>query len=97
MSLTKAEIEKLATLSRLRFSDEELEAFTHEMEDMIAFADTINNSVAGGTEEIKTVGSYDITYEQLRQDVVCESLPNEKIISNVEGDKGFFVVKRCVK
>ena len=97
MALTRAEIEKLAVLSRLRFSDEELESFTKDMEDIIAFADTINNSVSGGTDEIRAVGSYDITYEELRKDEVYPSLPNEKILSNVEGEKGCFVVKRCVR
>lgn len=97
MALSKAELEKLAVLARLRFSDEELESFTNEMDDIIAFADTINSSVAGGTDEIRAVGSYDVTYEELRKDEVYESLPNEKILSNVEGDKGCFVVKRCVR
>ena len=92
-----SDIKKLATLSRLRFSEEEMEQFLKEMDEIVAFADTINNSVEGSTDEISGVGSYDITYEELRADEVRESLPNEKILSNVEGDKGCFVVKRCVR
>ena len=92
-----SDIKKLATLARLRFSEEEMEQFLKEMDEIVAFADTINNSVEGSTDQIRGVGSYDITYEELRPDEVREYLPNEKILSNVEGDKGCFVVKRCVK
>ena len=79
------------------FTEEEMKDFIPEMNDIVAFADTINSSVEGSTEEIRSVGTYDITYEELRKDEIRPSLENEKILSNVEGDKGCFVVKRCVK
>lgn len=96
MALSKQEFEKLAVLSRLRFSDEEAEKFRNEMDDIIAFADTINNAVAGGTDDIKNISENAVVYTELREDKIIESLPNEKILSNVEGSKGFFSVKRCV-
>jgi aspartyl-tRNA(Asn)/glutamyl-tRNA(Gln) amidotransferase subunit C len=94
MAVTKIEIEKLAKLSRLRFSDEELEKFADEFDEIITFADTINQSVEGGTDEIRSVGSELISFEELREDEVIPSLPNEKIVSNVEDKDGFFSVKR---
>ena len=97
MAITKTEIEKLAKLARLRFSDEELEKFAGEFDDIIAFADTINQSVEGGTEEIRSVGSQLVSFEELREDEVIPSLPNEKIVSNVEDENGFFSVKRSKK
>ncbi|MCD8391111.1 MAG: Asp-tRNA(Asn)/Glu-tRNA(Gln) amidotransferase subunit GatC [Firmicutes bacterium] len=97
MALSKEEFEKLAVLSRLRFSDEEAETFRNEMDDIIAFADTINNAVSGGTDDIKNISENAVVYTELRADEVVDSLPNEKILSNVEGSKGFFSVKRCVK
>ena len=97
MSVTKTEIEKLAKLSRLSFSEEELEKFAGEFDAIIAFADTINQSVEGGTDEIRSVGSDLISYEELREDEVIESLPNEKIVSNVEDKDGFFSVRRAQK
>lgn len=97
MALSKEEIEKLAVLSRLRFSEDEIEGFTHEMEDIIAFADTINNAVEGGTDDIRSTASGAVPFDSLREDVPQTSIPNDKILSNVDGEKGFFYVKRCVK
>ena len=97
MTVAKTEIEKLAKLARLRFSDAELEKFTGEFDEIIAFADTINQSVEGGTDEITNVTSKLVSFEELRNDEVIPSLPNEKIVSNVEDKNGFFNVKRCKK
>jgi aspartyl-tRNA(Asn)/glutamyl-tRNA(Gln) amidotransferase subunit C len=97
MAISKEEIEKLAWLARLRFTEEELERFTGEFDAIIAFADTINESVSGKTEEIRSVGSALVTLEQLRADEVRPSLPVERILSNVEDANGFFRVKRSRK
>ena len=63
------------------------------MDDIIAFADTINNSVAGDAEKIRNVSSKATPAEDFREDTVRESLPNEKILSNVTASKGMFCVK----
>lgn len=97
MAVSKSEIEKLAKLARLQFSEEELDKFAGEFDEIIAFADTINQSVEGGTDEIRSVGSQLVDFEDLREDEVIPSLPNEKIVSNVDDANGFFSVKRCVK
>jgi len=97
MTISKTEIEKLAKLAKLSFSDEELERFTAEFDEIIAFADTINQSIEGGTEEIRNVSARMVSFDDLRPDEVASSLPNEKILSNVEGDNGFFSVERSKK
>lgn len=91
--ITKDEVLKLANLARLDFSDEELDRIISDMDDIIAFADTINNSVEGDAEKIRNVSSSATPAEDFRDDVVRESLPNEKILSNVNGSKGMFCVK----
>lgn len=91
--ITKDEVLKLANLARLDFSDEELDKIIRDMDDIIAFADTINNSVEGDAEKIRTVSTNAIPAEDCREDVVKESLPNEKVLSNVNGSKGMFCVK----
>ena len=45
--ISKEEVIKLAKLARLDFSDDELDKIIKDMDDIIAFADTINNSVEG--------------------------------------------------
>jgi aspartyl-tRNA(Asn)/glutamyl-tRNA(Gln) amidotransferase subunit C len=94
MAITRNEIEKLARLARLHFSEEEFERFAGEFDSIIAFADTINQSVEGGTNDIRGVGSRLVSFDDLREDDILPSLPNEKIVSNVEDENGFFSVKK---
>lgn len=91
--ITKEEVLKLARLARLDFSDDELDKIMKDMDDIIAFADTINNSVEGDADKIRNVSSSATPAEDFREDVVRASLPNEKILSNVSGSKGMFCVK----
>ncbi len=97
MSVTKSDLLRLADLAKLSFTDEELDKLIGEMDSIIAFADTINESVDGGTDEIRSVSTCSVEAEQMREDIVVESLDNDKILSNVEGKDGFFAVKRCVQ
>lgn len=97
MSISRKEIKTLARLSRLEFSEEEEEKFIPDFEEIIAFADRINESVEGDTSSIREVTARTIAWEDLREDEVEESLPNEKITSNVEAQDGYFPVRRVVK
>ena len=97
MSITEKEIKTLARLSRLEFSDEEIEKFAPEFEEIIDFANKINEQVAGDTGTIREVVARTVKWEDLREDEVKESLPNEKITSNVEAENGYFSVRRVVK
>ena len=97
MSISRKEIKTLARLSRLEFSEEEEEKFIPDFEEIIAFADRINESVEGDTSSIREVTARTIAWEDLREDEVEESLPNEKITSNVEAQDGYFTVRRVVK
>ncbi len=97
MSISQKEIQTLARLSRLEFSEEEQEKFIPDFEEIIAFADRINGEVVGDTSSIKEVAARTIAWEDLREDEVTDSLPNEKITSNVEAQDGYFPVRRVVK
>ena len=97
MAVTEKQIKTLARLAKLEFDDEKCKAFAGEFDEIIAFADTINDAVVGDTESLKEVGGREIALENLRDDIVEQSLPNEKIVSNVSAEGGFFPVKRVVK
>lgn len=86
----KEEIITLSKLAKLKFTDEEIENFTKEMDEIIDFANRINAMSSTGEEAIDKVA----TLEQLRDDIVVESLPQEVVTSNVESIDGFFPVKR---
>ena len=91
--ITKEEVIKLANLARLDFSDDELDRIIKDMGDIIAFADTINNSVEGDADKIRNIASCATPAEEFRKDEVKPSLPNEKILSNVNASKGCFCAK----
>ena len=97
MSVTQKEIKTLARLSRLEFSDEEIEKFAPEFGEIIDFANRINEQVEGDTGTIREVVTRTVKWEDLREDEVKDSLPNEKITSNVQAENGYFPVRRVVK
>lgn len=97
MSVTQKEIKTLARLSRLEFSDEEIEKFAPEFEEIIEFANAINVQVEGDADSIREVVTRTVKWEDLREDEVKESMPCEKITSNVQAENGYFPVKRVVK
>ena len=95
--ITEKEFKTLARLSKLEFSEEEIAKFIPEFEEIIEFAGRINSRVEGDTSSIKEVDSRTVKWEDLREDEVRESLPNEKITSNVEAEDGYFPVRRVVR
>ena len=97
MSVTQKEIKTLARLSRLEFSDEEIEKSAPEFEEIIEFANAINVQVEGDADSIREVVTRTVKWEDLREDEVKESMPCEKITSNVQAENGYFPVKRVVK
>lgn len=97
MAITEKEIKTLARLARLEFTDDEIEKFAKEFDEIIGFANGINAQVAGGTQTIKEVEGASVRWEDLREDEVKESLPNEKVTSNVQAENGYFPVRRVVR
>lgn len=97
MSITRQEIKTLARLSRLEFSEEEEEKFIPDFEEIIAFAGRINDSVSGNTATVREVPARTVAWEDLREDNVEQSLPAEKVTSNVDARGGYFPVRRVVR
>lgn len=84
------EIRKIAALSKLSVSDEELPALTEQMNNIIAFADEIASVEISGTTEgfTKDSGS------GLRDDVTAPSLTPDEILANAGARRDdFFAVK----
>ena len=97
MSVSKTDLLRLAELAKLSFTDAELDKLVCEMDSIIAFADTINETVVGDNAEIKTISIDSVNADKLRADIVVDSFDNDRVLSNVEGKNGFFTVKRCVE
>ena len=87
----REEILKIATLSKLFVFEEELPKLTTDMEQMIAFADTINNAEDASTD----FDNINNLCNVLREDEVVPSLDRDKILGNAKDiDDGHFLVKK---
>ena len=87
----REEILKIATLSKLFVSEEELPKLTTDMEQMIAFADTINNAEDASTN----FDNINNLCNVLREDEVVPSLDRDKILGNAKDiDAGLFLLKK---
>ena len=71
------EIEHLAELSKLEFSQEELQSFSKEFEQLVEFADVVKNSSESGEICYNT-----LDMNNLRQDCPKPSMEVEKLLQN---------------
>lgn len=89
--VTREEILKIAKLSKLSVTEEELDGLTAAMGEIIAFADTINaaGAAAGKFDNINNLQN------AFREDEVVPSYPRDEILKNVDGgEDGFFPVRK---
>ena len=84
---------KLAELSKITFSDNELEVLTEEMTEIIKLMDKVKEIESEG--EACRLDAVD--YDDLRNDCVKKSYDTEKILENAEEVRGnSFVVPKVV-
>ena len=89
--VTREEILKIAKLSKLSVTEQELDGLTAAMGEIIAFADTINaaGAAAGEFDNINNLQN------AFREDEVVPSYPRDEILKNVDGgEDGFFPVRK---
>jgi aspartyl-tRNA(Asn)/glutamyl-tRNA(Gln) amidotransferase subunit C len=89
-----SEIKKLASLSALEFSDEELEKFKTEFESILELVDIIQNC---DTSDVKQIFKSH-KFEELREDVVQPSLPQDvALLNSPKTRKGAFAVLQVLE
>lgn len=94
MQISKEEIRHIANLSMLNLTEEEVEKYTQDMQEILNFAETINNADTEGTGE--TMGALEI-YNVLRKDEVRESMDRDLLLQNApDQDVGMFKVPPVV-
>ena len=89
--VTHEDVLQMARLSKLYIKEEELDALTKDMDNIIAFAETISDAQCEQTnfDNINNLSNV------LREDVVVPSYDREEILKNAESqDEGYFLVKR---
>ena len=86
------EIEHLAELSKLKFTQEELEDFAKDFESLVELADIVKNADIQGVRQINIVDM-----NLLREDIPQPSTPAEVLLQNApDCQKNSFAVPRIM-
>jgi len=95
LKLTKAEVEYVAALARLEFSEEEKEKFTSQLNSILDYMDMLNRVDTSGV----VPETHAITLRNaFRDDVVWKSLEPEEAIKNAPEERGScFRVPRVIE
>lgn len=89
--VTHEDVLKIANLAKLSISEDELDKLTKEMDNIIAFADTINTA----SDEASDFDNINNLSNAFREDVVVPSLDREEILKNAESQQdGYFLVRK---
>lgn len=94
MSISKEEIIHIAKLASLNLSEKEIEGYTKDMQEILEFANTVNNV---DTEKIKeTIGAND-NYNVFRKDEVKKFEDREALLQNApEKERRMFKIPKVM-
>ena len=94
MSVTKKDVEHIAELARLNFKDEELENFTHQLNQILDYMEKLNEL---DTENIEPLSHPVEGNNIFREDKLSASIPtNEALLNAPESDEQFFKVPKVI-
>ena len=92
--MTKEDVQRIATLARLEFTDTELEAFAKEFTMCVDYVGTIASVDLSNVEPLASVND---TTNMLRDDVVGECLTTEEALNNApKKNEAFFKVPKVL-
>jgi aspartyl-tRNA(Asn)/glutamyl-tRNA(Gln) amidotransferase subunit C len=94
MSISKDEIIHIAKLASLNLSDEEIEKYTSDMQEILEFANTVNNVK---TDDIKETIGANGNYNVFRKDEVKQTITKDELLKNAPSqDEGMFRIPRVI-
>ncbi len=95
MKLTKDEVEKLAHLARLEFSEEEKESMLNDMDKILAFVEKINELEM---EDVKPLVYLTEEGNVLRKDKVVTQVSKDEALKNApDKDTDYFRVPKVMR
>ncbi len=94
MKIRPDEVAKVARLARLRLDDDKLERFAGQMDDILAYMETLG---AVDTTGVEPLYSPVVHGTPMRPDVAVKSCRRDDILANAPATDGqFFVVPKIV-
>ncbi|QJA05860.1 Asp-tRNA(Asn)/Glu-tRNA(Gln) amidotransferase subunit GatC [Thermosulfurimonas marina] len=95
MAISKEEVQHVAHLARLEFSEEDLERFTRELSSILDYVAKLSEVDTSGVEP--TYNALRLT-NRFREDQTRSSFPPEEILANAPEREGTsFVVPRVIR
>jgi len=92
--ITKAEVEHVAMLARLKLTEEEKELYAKQLSDILEYAQTLNEL---DTEDVPPTAHVLPVKNVFREDEVGNHMDPEKVLSNAPDREGnFFRVPKIV-
>lgn len=79
MAITKKDVEKIAELARLKFTDDELENFTPQMNEILSYMDKLNEL---DTQNVKPLSHPVEQTNVFRKDELKNSISTEEALKN---------------
>ena len=93
--MNKEDIRHIANIAQIDFSDEELEKFAPNFDEIIELVNKIKEVDTGGVEEVFQVNG---TENNIREDKTGESLSQEEALENAATKKyGYFKLIKFVE
>ena len=95
MKITQDEVEYVAHLARLEFTEEEMGTFTSQLNDILLYVDKLNRI---DTADVPPMTHAIAQKNAFRDDIVRPSLPHEASLANAPDVRGdFFRVPRVIE
>lgn len=95
MKITKEEVEHVALLARLKFSESEKERFTTQMNSILEYMEKLAEL---DTTHVEPTFHAVAQTNVFRQDIAKPSIPRDLSLSNApDGDRGFFRVPKIIE
>jgi aspartyl-tRNA(Asn)/glutamyl-tRNA(Gln) amidotransferase subunit C len=95
MKITKEQVEHVALLARLKFSESEKERFTTQMNSILEYMEKLGEL---DTTHVEPTFHAVARTNVFREDEVRLSIPHDLSLSNApDGDRGFFRVPKIIE
>ena len=95
MSVTKKDVEAVAALARLTFTEEEKERFTDTLNDILAYMDKLSEL---DTDDVEPLTHILPVENVMRPDEVAPSFDQDTALANApKHARGFFVIPRVIE
>ncbi|WP_337865019.1 Asp-tRNA(Asn)/Glu-tRNA(Gln) amidotransferase subunit GatC [Ignavibacterium sp.] len=95
MSVTKKEVEKIAELAKLKFTEKELENFTHQMNDILKYMEKLNEL---NTDDVQPLSHPNEAMNVFRNDELKKSISTVEALKNAAlADENYFKVPKVIQ